>query len=223
MRINRVSFSLLLPALELAVWLMLVPTQVGLIFWQLEHGTSAASFDKTQPDTMYRVIPNIVLAIPQEQARAPKHPLLSAALLWGTMRNSHLVMAINLPGIFVEALISLPTSWPDSWHPTRLTLESWRAIILPFFCLPFWWFAGTGVDAALARKRLHWVALLIGTIFCSLFVIMFIGLRFGMSETERGEVVDWVFNGIAFWAITFAVFPFTWILRRRVRPTLAEE
>jgi hypothetical protein len=37
MQLSRMSFSLLLPALELAIWLVLVPAQIGYLYWRVLH------------------------------------------------------------------------------------------------------------------------------------------------------------------------------------------
>jgi hypothetical protein len=164
---------------------------------------------------MENVLPGIVLAAPSSPQSSSEHRLFVASVEFGTVRYSRLVTAINLPGVFVEALISLPISWPDSWHPEGLTLDSWRAIILPFFCLPFWWFVGRGTDALLGRRRLHWVTLLLGSILCSCFIVMILGLRFGLPASDRTAESNWIFWGVGCWALAFGVFPLTWIWRGR--------
>jgi hypothetical protein len=168
---------------------------------------------------MSKVIPGIVLGAPPEPRLIPTNPTLEWAILFGTRRYSHLVTALNAPGVVVELLASLPTSWPDSWHPARLMLESWRAISMPFFCMPFWWFFGRGVDAALGRRRLHWTSLLAGTLLCGFFLFLLVGLGIAAREWERGEIVDWALCGMALWTIVFGVFPFTWIYRRQTKGT----
>jgi hypothetical protein len=155
MRLNRLSFALLLPALELAVWLVLVPTQTALIYWHLHQLNSPAS-------AFITIAPGAAVTIKGPESG---HPLFDLALQFSTFSKADLVTAINVPGVFVEALASLPTTWPDSWHPATLSTQEWRPVVLPFYCLPFWWFVGMGIDTALGQRHLRWGWLLLGTIF----------------------------------------------------------
>jgi hypothetical protein len=197
------SFSLFLPAVELILWIMLIPTQILILYLKLSHPSQGSGM-------VHSGSAGIELFIPRDQ-------LLPWVFQGVTMRSAHLVQGINLPGTFLELLVSLPTSWPDTWHPAGLTIASWQATSLPFFCLPFWWFLGRGIDAALGRRHLHWVSLLAGTILCAAFVILFLGMRFGMAQWERDETVEWVLSGMTFWAIALAVFPFVWVRQWRAR------
>jgi hypothetical protein len=57
---------------------------------------------------------------------------------------------LNLPAVLVEILISLPTTWPDSWSPHwawALGLDGFRAVSWPLWALPFWFFSGRGMDS----------------------------------------------------------------------------
>ncbi len=211
MRLNRLSFALLLPALEIAVWLILVPTQTGLIYWRLLQLNSPAS-------AFITIAPGAAVTIKRPESG---HPLFDLALRFSTFPKGDLITAINVPGVFVEALVSLPTTWPDSWHPATLSKQDWRAVVLPLYCLPFWWFVGMGVDTALGRRRLRWGWLLLGTISFLLMATLLIGLRFGMTEAERGETRQWVLSGFCFWTIAFSTFPIAWILQRK-RSTAAK-
>jgi hypothetical protein len=205
MKANRLSFALLLPALEIAVWLLLVPTQTGLIYWHLRQTNSAKSHSI--------VVGSGIVYTPADSSAS--HPIFDLALNLVTFPRANLVTAINVPGVFVEALVSLPSAWPDTLHPAALSPDSWRAIVMPFYCLPFWWFVGVGLDTVQESRRLSWGWLLLGTVFFLATATLLLGLRFGMSEAERGETKEWVFSGLSFWAVAFAVFPTAWILQRR--------
>ena len=87
---------------------------------------------------------------------------------------------------------------------------------MPFFCLPAWFFVGCGIDALLGWRRLHWAALATGTLLCVLFLVLFLGLRFGISTEERGEVVFPLW-GMSLWALLFASIPAAWIRQWRTR------
>jgi hypothetical protein len=127
-----------------------------------------------------------------------------------TVSKAHMIKAINLPGTIFEILISLPTSWPSTWHPAALLPETWDALVYPFFCLPFWWLVGCGLDGLLHKERLHWSLLLIGTLLSGTSLTFALGFRFGMSEAERVGS-DWLMSGFLGWTIGFAVLPVAWI------------
>jgi hypothetical protein len=121
-----------------------------------------------------------------------------------------------------EILISLPTSWPAIWHPAALLPETWDALVLPFFALPFWWLVGCGLDALIAKERLHWSLLLIGTLLAASCLALLLGFHAGISTAEQ-EASPWRMRGLAGWTIAFAVLPIAWIVQstrqRRRRDT----
>jgi hypothetical protein len=133
------------------------------------------------------------------------------------------ILAANLPAMSVEAAISgIARSWPESWRPkafgpTTEGLLLWRALISPIYCLPFWWFAGLGLDAAFARRRLRWPALLLGTVLFGLFAFLAIGLAFTVEHREVQDM-GFVFYGFVLWSALWAAFPVAWLraaLQRR--------
>ena len=60
------------------------------------------------------------------------------------------VWYLNMPACLVEIGISLPTSWPESYRPHwswAVGLDGFRALTWPIWALPFWLFAGRGIDS----------------------------------------------------------------------------
>jgi hypothetical protein len=204
MRLNRLSFALLLPALEIAIWLVLVPTQIGLIYSRLQQLNSPTS-------STIRIAPGSAIAIQKPES---DHPLFALALRFGTYANGDLIAAINLPGVFVDGLVSIPFSDTHTDYPAKIGMQARRAIVLPFYCLPVWWFVGVGLDVASGRRTLRWGWLLLGTVFFTLTAAVLVGLRFGMSEAERASMKNWVISGFCFWVVAFSAFPIAWILQR---------
>jgi hypothetical protein len=201
---SHLTFSFLLPLVSLSVWLVLVavPATIGYLrLLAMAHGASAVHLQAGQFST----------SVPRD------------GFLWFSIRGigiqrSDSISALNMPGLFGELLISLPTSWPASWHPAGWDIKSWRTLVMPFFCLPAWFFVGRGIDALLGWRRLHWGTLLAGTLLCVLFLVLFLGLRFGLSSDERCEVVFPLW-GMFLWAFLFAVVPAAWIRQWRTRDT----
>jgi hypothetical protein len=204
MKVARASFTVLLPLCELILWIVLIAIPATMNFLnlkQIAHGSLTAHID----------LRNFSVDI-------PRHQFLSFAFSSATNNKAHAITAINIPGIIPEILFSLVTSWPQSWHPAGWILDSWRALIFPFYCLPAWWFAGLGFDSLLGWRRLHWGALLSGSIFFVLFVTLFLGFGFGLSASERADRdSQWILWGTGLWALLFATFPCAWLRQRRSR------
>ncbi len=137
------------------------------------------------------------------------------------MQASHEISALNMPAFFVEVLISLPTSWPETWKPHGMIPDVWRGFAFPFFALPAWWFVGRGFDALLLRKKPGRTATVIASILCIGFIVLFCGLGFALSPSERSEDT-WPLWGLALWTVLFSAFPAAWIRSRRSRINVYE-
>jgi hypothetical protein len=195
-------FSILLPLFDLAIWvvLVIVPTTIAYMsLLQMAHNSSTAEI--RSGGTSF--------------ASVPRERFASFALSVGTIRQSHLITAINMPGIVSDLFISIPI-WHIDRLRTQMTMESWRALSFPLFCLPAWWFVGKGVDALVGSIRLHWSSLLLGCLFCALFIFLGIGLGLTATADERADTW-WILSGMGLWAVLFAVFPFAWLRQRRSR------
>lgn len=188
---------MLLPLLSLVAAVVLVACPTTLVFLRLE--VIAQHSD------------HAVFTAGNFRANVPRDRFLTDALMWGTWPTAHTIAAIDIPG-------SLAMTLP---RPQSLPLDTWRAVLFPVSSLPFWWFAGLGCEAALRRRRLHWSVLLLGTILMVCFLAMALGLRFGLSPSERAESdLTWVICGMSLWVALFAAFPTAWIrgLGRQVQP-----
>jgi hypothetical protein len=142
----------------------------------------------------------------------PRNEIVPLVIRMETVAKAHTMMAINLPGIFLQALISLParTSPPTTWHPQALLLDTWRALVFPFLCLPFWWLVGCGMDVIVHNERLHWPLLLTGTAFFALLLVATFVFYFPMPASDRADLL-WLMKGLIGWTIAFAVLPIAWI------------
>ena len=202
----RISFALLLPALELTVWAALVPAEIGQVWYSSHQAVSRAQlasvplgrFELTQPPDQW----------------------VSFTLRWRPLHYSRAIVAVNLPGLAADVLISLPTSQPGKWHPAAISLDNWRSLVFPFYCLPAWWLAGFGLDALVGRKRIHLALLWTGSILCFAFAVTL----FGYYTSPAGDQADlrWLLPGSWLWTILFAVIPFSWIHHKR-RPAATDK
>lgn len=136
---------------------------------------------------------------------------------------SRSVQALNFPGMLTEVVVSMCTrTWPDSWRPSIFGpspegLFIWRGLIFPLYCLPFWWFAGLGLDAFFSQRYLHWSILLLGTLLTGFFLFLATGLAIASDRRDYQDMA-FVFCGFAIWIPLLSMFPATWLrqlLRRR--------
>jgi hypothetical protein len=205
----RISFSILLPILELTLWLVIVAVPATLFYYRLQQAAPHAGIAH--------------LSSGEFQLTVPRSEFFAFALNSATMRNAYIVAAINTPGAFVELLISLPTSWPSSWHPENIPVISWRALSYPFFSLPAWWLVGLGLDALLGWRRTHLALLITGTVFASFFLFLALGLQFALPIADRGGAVPWAMWGLGLWTILFGILPGAWLRQWRIPPTVRAE
>ena len=203
------GFAVLLPLLELALWLVLVPTRFALLYLPSNH----TSLDSKQSSHSTSQIDALSFYI------QPDHITLFA-LEMICRSESEVISAINLPGVIPEVLISLPTTWPSMWKPTNFSAQSWRCLAYPFYCLPFWWFVGRGLDNIIRSKKQHWGLLLVGTVLTILFSVFWVGLQFSQYAADRSGTGT-LRGGLLFWALAFGIFPFEWIRQWRIRSSRA--
>lgn len=199
MKSSRLSYSLLLPLLVLVVWAVLVPTPAFINYLHLLRVSNGADPVHLHFGAFGAVVPHSRL-------------FLFCLNVIGFSRE-HWIMAMNIPGIFIEILISLPTTWPMTWHPAGM-YESWRAVAYPFYCLPWWWFVGRSADALAGRKKIGWISLLVGGLLCLCCAVA--GVAAYLTDLPSDRIADlWLELGFVFWACIFAIVPLAWWMQRR--------
>jgi hypothetical protein len=198
---RRASFSFFLPLFAALLWVILVAIPATGIFFRLEQQAHGSDVAKIRSKIF--------------EADIPRKRFFSFALNSASMWNSHAIVAINMPGMLGNLPLSI-FSWPREWRPTGITMEAWRCIVVPLFCLPAWWFVGRGLDALFGHRCLHWATALSGMVLSILCVVLFTGLRFALSPSERGDVTFPLW-GFAIWAGLFAILPAAWLRRVRSR------
>jgi hypothetical protein len=210
MRGDRIAFSHLLPVVDLALLVVLVFVPITLMSLHLYEASKGS-------DQVHIHTGQFDMTLPRDQ-------IVPATIRIVTVAKAQTMMAINLPAVLLQALISLPshTSPPSSWHPQALLLDTWQALVYPFFCLPSWWLVGCGLDGIVSRERLHWSLLLIGTLLSAICLALFLAFCFGVAASDRSDLV-WTVKGLTGWTIAFAVLPIAWIMQsirhRRPPPT----
>jgi hypothetical protein len=195
MKTSRIRFSFLLPVLELTVWVVLILVPATLLFLQY----------RSEPGLHRIGIIDVTI---------PRDHLLPFAAESAAIRYLEFFCALDFPGMIGEVLVSLPTSWPASWHPAGISLQSWRPLSLPFYSLPAWWLVGRGLDALISRRRMHWLLGVSGSLLCLLCIVVLCGLWFGVPD--RDDDGAWIFWGLGLWGMGFGVLPVAWLRQRRL-------
>ncbi|HEY3991176.1 MAG TPA: hypothetical protein VGM02_17885 [Acidobacteriaceae bacterium] len=197
MRGDRIPFSQILPLIDLALLVILVFVPITLTALHLYEASKGAD--------------QVHIHTADSDISLPRNEIVPLAIRLATVPKAHTMMAINLPGALIQWLISLPSRTPQSgWHPQALLLETWDALVFPFFALPFWWLVGCGFDVLIHKERLHWSCLLIGTVLSGLCLAAVIAFCFPMSAADRADLTLPV-KGFLGWTIAFAVLPIAWI------------
>ncbi len=198
----RLPFSVLLPLIALSVWVAVVAVPLTPLYLQLrEEAKTAKDTTVNEGNFQYTVSRDQYVSYHLDEA-------MKSRADWMT--------AIDLPGMVGEVISSAFTTWPESWHPQAIELETWRVYIFTFYCLPFWWFAGRGMDA-LRGRRLHWIALLAGTLLAAWCLVMLFGLA-AVKPADPNEGGAWILWGSGLWAALYLPMPVAWVRQwRRAR------
>ena len=195
MKSLRAPFTLLLPLASIAIWVLLVALPVTFIYTRMLRQTDASG------------------AYHSSFVNVPRQELFPFATRLALIKQGEFVESLNRPADFVSLLIArLSPSWPSMWTPAHFSPREWNAIASPFYCLPFWWFAGLGIDALRRHRHPRWPTLLLGTLLCGCMLFLFLGMTFALSPAEKGGIALW---GFLFWSLLLAVFPLAWIKARR--------
>jgi hypothetical protein len=210
MRGDRIPFSHILPIIDLAllVLLVIVPiTMTSIHLYEASKGATQVHIQSGQFDMMLS-----------------RDQIVPWAIRVATMPRALTMMTINLPGVLIQALISLPAikSGAQGWHPQALTLQTWQALVFPFFALPFWWLVGCGLDGLFRKERLHWSLLVGGTLLFGLCLAAVIAFCFPMSLADRADLAL-PMKGFIGWTIAFGILPMAWVaqsIRQRREPEL---
>jgi hypothetical protein len=141
----------------------------------------------------------------------PRSQIIPWSIRAATVPRARTMMAINLPGALIQWLISLPSSnaTRSGWHPQALLLETWQALVFPFFALPFWWLVGCGLDGLVYRQKLHLALRVIGTVcfaFCLAIVFDYFFRTFALDRVDLATM-----RGTIIWTIGFVTLPAAWI------------
>ena len=189
---DRLPFSHLLPLIDL----VFVPiTMTALHLYSVSKGADPVHIRTGEFETI-----------------VPRNRIVPFAIQIATMTRARTMMAVNVPGVLIQWIISLPTTRTAWWCPQALLLTTWQALVFPFFALPFWWLVGSGLDAFVYQERLQWSFFLVGTVLFTLCFAGVIAYCMPMSTSDRAELVL-PMQGLIGWTIGFATLPAAWIMQ----------
>ncbi len=191
---------MLLPLLSLTVWVGIVAVPTTLTFAALQE--------------IGRTGHNATVGVNHFHTTITPQSFLPYALNQAVITRSHAITALNLPGAILAMPVSIATTWPDEWYPKRLDLWTWRALTVPFYCLPAWWLVGTGIDALLGRRRARWPATFLSTFLGGTLLLLLVATAAGHQTPDRVGGL-WVYIGLLQWTLLFAALPTAWLRQRR--------
>jgi len=196
------SFTLLLPVIDLVFWAALVIVPTFIFFMRLKHAANGSH--------------SVYLVFRTYQVNVPSNRFLPFSLDSVAPPAEKLITILDAPAKFVEIAVSLIFFRTGNWLPNWLLRASWRSLIYPIYALPAWIYVGRGIDALLGRNDVR-RSNMIASILLSLFSIaVCCTFTFGFSPAERQgqNLLDWYSKGFALWAVLFAS-PFAAWLRQR--------
>ncbi len=194
------QFALLLPLVTLVFWSAVILAPALLFFFSLKnaaHGSGSVSF-----------------ATGEGQMTIPARSFLAVAFDRAGWLGEHAITVVEVPAIFVGAVMSLIVARTADWHPASLLPSTWRSLIYPLYGLPAWYYVGRGIDALLGHKRVGRGNMITSITLALASGVLCCGFRFGMSAAERQGQLTWSIEGLALWAVLFAI-PFVAWLRQR--------
>ena len=200
----RFALSLWLPvfAVVLSAAIVLVPSARVYLRWKAAMGSG---------DKLMLTAGNFQMVINREH-------LLRSAVEMNAMREQGTISLLNAPGQLLGAVASQLVVHHARGFPDSLGPFLWRALSMPLFAIPAWFFAGRGIDGLLLRQRMRLFDLILSVALVLLSLAISVGLRFGLSESERAGdqfLMSYIF-GFAWWSLLFA-FPLSAWVRQRLR------
>ena len=204
----RFALSLWLPvfAVLLSAAIVLVPAARVYLRWK----TAIGSGDR------------LMLTTGKFQMMISREKMLRTAVEMNAMRAQGTISLLNAPGYLLGALASQLVAHHPKGYPDALGPFLWRALSMPLFAIPAWFFAGRGVDGLLLRRRMRLFDLVLSAILVLVSIALSAGLRFRLTESERAadELLVSYISGFAWWSVLFA-FPMSAWVRQRFRKNAA--
>lgn len=204
----RFALSLWLPlfALLLSAAIVLVPATRLYSRWKAAIGSGD----------------RLLLTTDKFQMIISKERMLRSAIEMNALRERGTIAILNAPGHLLATLASQLVVHHANGFPDSLGPFLWPALSLPLFAIPAWFFAGRGIDGLLLRRRMRFFDLILSVVLVLLSLTICVGLRFGLSQSERvgDEMLAYWIYGFSSWSLLFS-FPLLAWIRQRLRKASA--
>ena len=198
----RFALSLWLPlfAVLLSAAIVLVPATRIYLQWKAAIGSGD----------------RLMLTMGAFQMMIPRESMLRSAVEMNAMREQGTISLLNAPGYVLGALASQLVVHHARGFPDSLGPFLWRALSVPLFAIPAWFFTGRGIDGLLMRQRMRMFDLVMSAILVLLSLVISVGLRFGLSASERAgdELLVYYISGFAWWSLLFALPLSAWVRQK---------
>jgi hypothetical protein len=188
MRTRRLPFCVILPLFSVCIWILFVVLPVSFGYLHLIHLANGSP-------SVFLHNQNFSITVPANNFFRFTANMVGESKGWK-------LTAVNLPGFVLELLLSIRT-WPSTWQPAGFTLWAWRALSLPIFARPAWYYAGIGIDGLLGRIVLHMRDAIFGSMLSAACAILGAGLTVGLSAADREPSLKWITAGFLLWAMLF--------------------
>lgn len=204
----RFVFSLWLPicAVLLSTAIVLVPATRVYLRWKAAMGNGDG----------------LMLTAGKFQMTIPRERMFRFAFESNAMGEQDTIFVLNAPGHLMGALASESISHEANGFPDFLGPFLWRVLSAPLFAIPAWFFVGRGIDGLLLHRRMRLFDLVLSALLVLLSIGLCVGLRFGLTESERAgdeKLMSFIY-GFASWSLLFA-FPLLGWVRQRLRKDAA--
>lgn len=136
------------------------------------------------------------------------------------------VYFLNIPGMLIEIVVSLPTTWPDSYRPSwawPIGLDGFRALTWPIWALPFWFVSGRGLDSLLNRVHISAFEAFLMGLLSSLILIAVIGIASCARPDPEERYIEWAILPCLLWIGFGLVCQIAWWRQRRGHRNIGQE
>jgi hypothetical protein len=148
---------------------------------------------------------------------------------WASHRHFLLtsVWGLNFPALLIQLPYIIVSPEKREWMPAGMDFQIWRAITLPFLCLPFWWIAGRAIDALIAiqynrlNPLIRWIEMMVGSVWLVIGLALFIGFLFSPSADKDADLTRFAACG-GLWAMIGALSVIAGFRQRRLRKKAAQ-
>ena len=131
---------------------------------------------------------------------------------WGPKQHVLLgsVTALNIPAFVVQLPYVIASSTKREWMPAGMEPRIWRAVTLPWLCLPFWWMAGRAIDALTVikqgriRPRIGWLEAVLGFLWVAGGATLLVGFMISPPVDKDGDFTRFAASG-GLWALLGAL------------------